>query len=189
MDVIGADELDEVLSTLGISGDDDDDGIQGVDADTTVGELIGRARRSKGKRSKVPHRQIVGMSAEGRPRQFPFLLSRSVALADAGSATLTGTADRRSLLTSLFLEANDAAGVAVLGLSLIGCRVNGRNAIVGNGFIPAGIAFGAFAQNAPPYGVWNFGVIDSGNVAEVQIQNDSGAAADVYGGFRAECTD
>lgn len=184
---VGADEVEEILQEYGISGDDEDIG-------ELVGELVG-ARRRRGRRRKrrgrrsVRTRRIVGLSVKGRPRQFPLLFTRSVGVADAAAATLVGTADRRSLLRSLFIEGNSAAGVRVFGVSVTQITINGRNCQVGTGFLPASLAFGEFAQVAGDDDAWSLGILDQGGNANVTVQNDSGAAADLYVGGRAETTD
>jgi hypothetical protein len=106
-------------------------------------------------------------------------------LADAAAGTITGTADRRSMLRFLFVEANSAAGALLRGVTVTSCVVSGRNAVVGSGGIPAHTAFGEYQP--PPQ--WNFGVIESGNTAVIGLTNNAGAAVDVYAGFLAESVD
>ena len=116
-------------------------------------------------------------------------MSRGVAIADAAAATLTGTCDRRSVLSALYVSGNTALGVTADGIHVTGITVNGRNAVVGAGSIPAQLAFGAFAQVAEGDDQWSLGVCDQGGAALIAITNDSGAAADLYAGFRALTTD
>ena len=185
MHSIGADELEDMMSALGIHGADDHDVGD-------IGDIVGAFKRlqAKGKMGGgLPKRNIVANSVDGRARQFPLLMSRSVALADGAAAVLTGTANRRALLTSLFIMANSAAGAPLLGVLLTAMLINGRNAVIGTGFAPVGLMFGDFAQSTADSGSWRLGVIDQGGTADLSIQNEAGAAIDLYAGFRAETTD
>lgn len=185
---VGADELEALLAEEGISGDDDDDGDDGVDGiGDVIGDLIGRGVPKK--KVKKLMRTILRRDGKGIARDFPFLMSASVALADNGQATLTGTANRDCVLRELYVEFNDAAGARVFGGLVTSVLVGGRNATVGAGFVPAGLLFGEFGQTSPKAGRWNFGQLTAGNTAIVGVTNASGAAADVYAGFRAECVD
>lgn len=139
-------------------------------------------------------RLIRGNARRGRPRQLAFLMGTSIALADGASATLTGTADRRALLGALFIEANvrdgmPAASRRLYGIHVTGITINGRNARIATGSIPANLAFGEFAQRAGADGGWSLGVVEQGGDARVALTNDSGAAGDVYAGFRARTVD
>jgi hypothetical protein len=169
---IGEDELESVMAGMGISG------LSEIGADE-IGAAV------KAVAGKLAKRKIVPMSSEGRPRGFPFLMANLQGLADAGSSTISGTADRRSLLRYLFVEANSAAGALLRGVTVTSCTVSGRNSVVGTGGIPAHTAFGEYQP--PPS--WNFGVIESGNTAVIGILNNAGAAVDVYSGFLAESVD
>lgn len=163
------DEIDDVLADMGISGESE----------------IGRKSRKK---LRALYRKFGGLGGS-RARNFPFLFSRSVALADAGSADLTGTADREGMAQALFLAANDAAAASVAGANLTNLRVNGRNAVVGTGFAPVFEMFGQFAQSASKDAQWFLGLLKNGGTIVATVQNDSGAAADVYGGARMLTTD
>lgn len=181
METIGytAAEVEDILEELQMSGVADE-------------ELIGAVNRAKmrgGSRMRGPERRVLGLSTAGRPRQFPILMSRQVALADAGAANISGTADRRGLCQGLFIEGNSAAGVRVYGISVTAISVNGRNCVIGSGYAPATVCFGDMAQSAANDAQWSFGVVDQGGQAIVTVQNDSGAAADCYGTFRVETTD
>jgi len=179
---VGEDEVEALLAEMGIAGFDDDD-----DDDDEVGAR--RKKKKKKKRMKLPLRRIAALSAQGRPRQFPLLGTRGLAVADAADAELSATANRRALIQAMYVELNDAAGAAVLGGSLTALLINGRNAVIGSGFIPVSRAFGDFAQAAGDDQFWSLGVIEQGGSAVVTIQNDSGAAADIYVGYRCETTD
>lgn len=171
MQYVGNAEVEEILAGMGIAGES---------------ELIGVVKEAAAK--MLEKRMVAPLSAMGRPRQFPFMMSRSEALADSAAATLTGTADRRAVLCALFVFANDATATLVGGVAVTGISVNGRNCVIGAGFVPAEI-FGAFAQSAAQNAQWQLGVIEQGGAANVTVLNESGAAADVYAGFRAETTD
>lgn len=187
--VIGAEDVEEILSDLGISGSDDAE---------AVGEVIGAvarrlARKGGGRagsgllnlRSALPTRTVVPNSSSGRPRGFPFLMSRLDGVADAATGTMTGTADRRAMLRFLIIEANSAAGARLLGVTVTAITVNGRNAVVGSGHCPA---FSAFGEFTPPT-EWDFGVVDQGGTATVGVTNNAGAAVDVSCVFTGETTD
>lgn len=160
-EVIGADELEEAMSELGISG---------------VDEIIGAAKR----KARLKRRKIAGPSDSGRERSFAVLLDRSVALGAGVADTLDGRANRRALLKALVLSPN------VTGLNLTGVQINGRNAVIGAGFCPAQ-ALAIWAQY-PELGL-NFGVIDQGGDALVNVVNNTIAAMDVAGSFLGETTD
>lgn len=188
-DLVGMDEVEELLEELDIAGVD----ISGIDDEDLIG-AVRRARRRGGiarRRAggKLAMRKVVGLSQEGRPRQFPIMMTRQIGLADATAANISGTADRRGLCQGLFIEGNSAAGVRVYGIYVTAINVNGRNCVIGSGFVPATVAFGEFAQSAGGAGQWEFGVVDQGGQAIVTVQNDSGAAADCSGTFRCETTD
>lgn len=173
-DMIGADELEEMLAEYGIEGD----------------ELVGAVRRRGRRRSRrLSDRTVIPTSNRGRPRNFPFGLTEGQAIADNATATLTGTADRPCLVTSFFAELNDAAGAIVAGGLLTTITVNGRNARIGTGSLPVRSALGDFAQVSSANGQWDLGVMANGGALSIGLLNRSGAAADVYGGFRALATD
>jgi hypothetical protein len=180
-DYVGADELEALLADEGISGDDDEDGVGDV-----IGDLIGLLKKKK---KGLHMRTIVRRDGTGIARDFPLLMSAAIALADNGAATLTGTANRDCVLRELFVEFNDAGGARAFGGLVTSILVGGRNATVGAGFVPAALLFGEFGQTSPKSGRWNFGQLTSGNTAGVGVTNASGAAADVYAGFRAEVVD
>lgn len=192
---IGDEDVDAILRELDISGigdeyiGDDDDDDEGDDDDGEIGRRGRRRKRARRMMRRLMRRRIAPLSREGRPRQFPLLCTRSEGLADATAATLTGTADRRAVLQALFIDGNSALGVRLFGFSLTGLTINGRNAVIGTGFLPISVAFGDFAQSAEGDGQWYLGVIEQGGTANIELLNNSGAAADVYAGFRAETTD
>lgn len=181
MDYVGEEDTEAMLREMGISGDDDDDDISGDDDD--IGEEIGRRRR---KRGKLELRKVLGNSIKGRARAFPFLMTPSLAVADDTIGTLSGTADRRALLKALFVQANSVLGVQLHGVAVSDVNINGRNAVIGSGSIPAFMAFGEFGQNG---NLWSFGVIEQGGIASVSVVNRAGATVDVTAGFRGLTTD
>jgi hypothetical protein len=171
------DELEEMLEDLGISGEEE------------LGRRFKRRmRRTMKKWSKVSRRRIRGVGGT-LSRQLPFLMSVGSGIADGAATTLSGTCDRRSVLSALYVEGNSALGVRVSGVHVTGLTVNGRNAVVGAGSIPSRMAFGDFAQAADGDDQWQLGVIDQGGTASLDLTNDSGAVADLYSGFRALTTD
>jgi len=188
------DELEEMLEDLGIEGEEAEE----IGRRARRGRRRGRGRsrsrgRSRGRRvrrkwGRVAKRRIRGVGGD-LSRQLPFLMSRGVGIADGTGTTLTGTCDRRSVLSALYVSGNTALGVAADGIHVTGITVNGRNAVVGAGSVPAALAFGAFAQVAEGDDQWSLGVCDQGGAALIAVTNDSGAAADLYAGFRALTTD
>lgn len=180
-DLVGMDEVEELLEELDIAGVD----VSDIGAE----DLVGAVRRARRRSPRLASRKVIGLANEGRPRQFPIMMTRQVGLADAAAANITGTADRRGLCQGLFIEGNSAAGVRVYGIYVTAINVNGRNCVIGSGFVPATVAFGEFAQSAGGAAQWEFGVVDQGGQAIVTLQNDSGAAADCSGTFRCQTTD
>ncbi len=172
---IGEEEMENLMAGLGIGAEQ----LIGQD-DALIGAAVKRAAANK-----LMMRKVVPNSAEGRPRGFPFLMANLQGLADAASSTISGTADRRSLLRYLFVEACSVAGALLRGVTVTAATVSGRNSVVGTGGIPAHTAFGEYQP--PPS--WNFGVIESGNTGVIGILNNAGAAVDVYSGFLAESVD
>lgn len=169
---IGDAELEGMMREMGISGDDE------------VGAgLIGAVARKV--QQKLQQRMVVPNSVEGRPRGFPLLMANIQGLADAAASTITGTADRRALLRYLYVEACSVAGALLRGVTVTSITINGRNAVIGSGGIPAHTAFGEFQ---PPT-AWSFGVIEQGGAAIIGFLNNAGAAVDIYSGFLAESVD
>ena len=163
------DEIDDVLADMGVSGTSE------------VGRRAKRSLRGLFRR--------FGSLGGGKARNFPLFFDRSVALADAGSDDLTGTADREGMAQAFFVGANDASGTGVQGCSLTNLKVNGRNASVGSGFAPVFEMFGQFAQTASKDAQWFLGLMKNGGTIVATLQNDSGAAADIYAGARMLTTD
>jgi len=182
------DELEEMLEDLGIEGEEAEEiGRRARRGRRRRGRGRGRARVRR-KWGRVAKRRIRGVGGD-LSRQLPFLMSRGVGIADGTGTTLTGTCDRRSVLSALYVSGNTALGVSADGIHVTGITVNGRNAVVGAGSVPAQLAFGAFAQVAEGDDQWSLGVCDQGGAALIAVTNDSGAAADLYAGFRALTTD
>lgn len=173
---VGDSEVEEMMRQMGVMGDLSSDDSVGA---TAIGAVVKKLA------SKLASRVVVPNSAEGRPRGFPLLMGNLQGLADAATSTITGQADRRALLRFLFIEANSAAGALLRGVTLTACTINGRNAVIGSGGIPAHTAFGEFQP--PP--TWSFGVIEQGGSAIISVLNNAGAAVDVYAGFLAESVD
>jgi hypothetical protein len=176
---VGSDELEEIMAEFGIEGDDDEVGADPAE------KLRAGLQRAAG-RGALPRRRIVTNAQSGRPRQLPLMFTRSIALADAGTDTLTATADRASLVRALHLQANSGAGVLLYGASCTSLQVSGRNARVGSGFC-ADFALRTWALQ-PMHGL-SLGIVSEQGTVTVGVINDCGAAADVSAGALAETTD
>lgn len=168
LDVIGADEMEEIMTELGIQGD----------------EVVG-AKKARQLAQRVAQRFIVPNSAQGRGRQFPFGFTPAT-VADTAAGTLTGTPDRRSVLRALHVQANSVLGVLLYGLSVTTITVQGRNARVGSGSIPD---FALRTWALTPMHALNIGVCESNATVSVGVLNECGATVDCYGSCLAETTD
>jgi hypothetical protein len=160
---IGDAELDGILREMGISGDE-----------------IGKAK------ARLATRSILPNPSDGRARGFPLLMNNLQTLTDTSAGSLTGNADRRASLRFLYLEACSVAGASLRGVTVTAITINGRNAVVGAGGIPAFAAFGSGGRPPPN---WGFGVVEQGGAAIVSVLNNAGASVDVYAGFLAESID
>lgn len=172
-DVIGADELEELMAEMGISGGTD---------------VVGAIRaRGESARAALNTRRIVPNSAEGRGRQFPMGFTVLTALAAAASTTLTATPDRRCLLRALVIDSFvKATGVRSAGVSLTTITVQGRNARVGSGNTPA-LALQTWALE--PMKSLALGVCDANATVTIGLQNNTAIALDVEAGCLAETVD
>lgn len=179
-DVIGLDEVDEILAEMGISGTE----VVGADAPNAGTAL--RQKLGAVLRSGVPRRQLVPNSIDGRPRSFPLGFTQSAGLADAGTDTLTAAPDRECMVRALHLQANSAAGALLYGLGLTSLKVQGRNSFVGGGRCPD-FALRTWALNSRDS--LQLGMANSNGQVLAGIVNDCGAAVDATAGALTDTTD
>jgi len=167
-DVIGMDELEELMGEMGISGAED---------------IVGAVQARK----QLTLRKIVPNSNEGRGRQFPMGFTVLTALAAAASTTLTATPDRRCLLRALVVSSFvKATAVRAEGVSLTTVTVQGRNARVGAGNVPS-LALAQWALN--PMHALSLGVCDANATVTIGLQNNTSIALDVEAACLAETVD